>query len=396
MANSPLIYLAIDNCFASRRWTNPLVWASLVKGLGVRYVEASADNECDPLYTTPDYLADWVKAVRGLPDYPGVKVANFYTGHGTYFTTGLTHTDRRIRDRIMNDWLKVMMRVAAEAGAGLGFACHAFSEWVLQDPARYAAFEDDLYDRLAELARYGAEAGTQSVGVEQMYTPHMIPWTLAGSAHLLREVWARSGKPFYLTIDTGHQWAQRRFLRPSRAQLEAALARLRSTGSLAGTCWLPRYCAHWLYEAAEAPAARAEGYLEKSEAEMDRYPYLFAQPEDGDPYLWLERLGCYSPIIHLQQTAGDRSAHLPFTAANNATGIIHPRQVLEALARSYLGPPDPAMPPRCQTIYLTIEVFAGTGDFPADLLEGLKETVRYWRRLVSRDGMTLEEALRED
>jgi hypothetical protein len=297
---------------------------------------------------------------------------------------------------MLNDWLKVMAGVAAQVGTGLGFACHAFSEPVMQDPAAYAAAEEDLYARLAELAGYAAERGTQSVGLEQMYTPHMIPWTLAGSAHLLREVWARSGKPFYLTIDTGHQWTQRRFLRPSRAQLEAALSHCRATGSLAGTWLGPRSAYEHVRAAAQAPVAQAEGYLEQAEAEMDRYPYLFAAPEDGDPYLWLERLGCYSPIIHLQQTRGDRSAHLPFTRTNNAAGIIHPRPVLEALARSYLAPPDPALPPRCEAIYLTIEVFAGTGDLPVDLLEALDETVRYWRGGVPRDGMRLEELIRQE
>jgi sugar phosphate isomerase/epimerase len=393
MADSPLIYLAIDNCFASRRWTDPLDWAAVVKDLGLQYVEASADNECDPLYTGPGYLADWVAQVRQARDLTGVAVANFYSGHGTYATTGLTHTDPRIRDRILNDWLKVMAALAAQVGAGLGFACHAFSEPVIQDPAAYAAAEIDLYARLAELARYAAERGTQSVGLEQMYTPHMIPWTLAGSAHLLREVYARSGQPFYLTIDTGHQCGQRRFLRPGRAQLEAALDRCRATGSLAGAWLGPRSAYDRLRAAARAPAAQAQGYLEQAEAEMDRYPYLFAAAEDGDPYLWLERLGAYSPIVHLQQTPGEKSAHQPFTARNNAAGIIHPRPVLEALARGYAAPPDPALPPRCEAIYLTIEVFAGTGDLPVDLLEALDETVRYWRRWVPRDGLRLEELL---
>ena len=118
---SPSIYLAIDNCFASRRWTHPSDWSAVVKDLGVSYVEASADNECDPLYMGPAFLEDWVGQVRQAKDETGVAVANFYSGHGTYATTGLTHTDPRVRDRILNDWLKVMAELAAQVDAGLGF-----------------------------------------------------------------------------------------------------------------------------------------------------------------------------------------------------------------------------------------------------------------------------------
>ena len=45
----PKIYLAIDNCFGSKRWTEPREWMDTIKSLGVYYVEASADTECDPL-----------------------------------------------------------------------------------------------------------------------------------------------------------------------------------------------------------------------------------------------------------------------------------------------------------------------------------------------------------
>ena len=68
---------------------------------------------------------------------------------------------------------------------------------------------------------------------------------------------------------------------------------------------------------------------------MDRYPHLFAAERDCDLYGWLEELGCYSPIVHLQQSNGKSSSHLPFTSANNETGIVHPLKVLQAIARSY-------------------------------------------------------------
>ena len=262
---------------------------------------------------------------------------------------------------------------------------------MLQDRAAYLAAEDDLYSRLAELARHAAVCGTQNVGLEQMYTPHMIPWTLPGTERLLQEVYRRSGQPFYITVDTGHAWGQRRFLRPDRGRLEAILSRARDTGSLGGAWLGPRRAYDQMRKAAQAPSGQADQHLDRIAAEMDASPYFFAEFDDGDPYIWLERLGAYSPIIHLQQTSGQGSAHLPFTAQHNATGLIHPQPVLAALARSYARPVDPTMPPRCAAIYLTIEVFAPTAALPVDILDELAETARYWRRWVPRDGMRLEE-----
>jgi hypothetical protein len=43
-----------------------------------------------------------------------VKVANLYSGHGTYTTLGLTYTDPQVRRRMIEDWFKSMMETAAE------------------------------------------------------------------------------------------------------------------------------------------------------------------------------------------------------------------------------------------------------------------------------------------
>lgn len=61
--NYPKIYLAIDNCFASKRWTKPEDWMKVISELGLNYIECSADNECDPLYSGTNYLRDWKEEV---------------------------------------------------------------------------------------------------------------------------------------------------------------------------------------------------------------------------------------------------------------------------------------------------------------------------------------------
>ncbi len=385
----PKIYLAIDNCFASKRWTEPIEWMTVIRDLGLYYVEASADNECDPLYQGGDFLADWSRKVKEASRATGVRVANLYSGHGTYATLGLAHTDERVRERFSSLWLDPMVDTAAGVGAGLGFFCHAFSDAVLQDPARHRAALADLYQRLARVARRGKSSGAGPCGVEQMYTPHQFPWTVDGSAELLREVYRRAGADFYLTIDVGHMYGQQRFVRPDwRSCLKRARAGERLTG-----VWMGPLAAYDRFDAAvAAPPAGDEAATAELEAILEPYGYLFAEVADSDPYRWLEKLGCWSPIIHLQQSDGNSSPHWPFTAARNAKGIIKAEEVLGALKRCYDGGRvEGELPAPCGELYLTLEMFSGTGQMNRDILADLAETVRYWRQFIPADGLTLDQ-----
>ncbi|OHD23624.1 MAG: hypothetical protein A2064_10800 [Spirochaetes bacterium GWB1_66_5] len=304
---------------------------------------------------------------------------NFYTGYTTYRTLGLAHPDARVRARVVNEWLKIMARIAVQIPAGLGFYIHAFSESVLQSPAAYGAATEVLYDTLAEVARFAGEQGPVPIIVEQMYAPHQTPWTIEGTFEYLREVSSRSGYPAYVAMDTGHQTGQHHFLRPARGALERGLA------GQGPAPYLGPDSAYALFESGEAAG--------RIEAEMDRYPHLFARPEDGDLYRWLEQLGCYAPILHLQQSNGRSSSHLPFTPAYNEAGVVHPRKILQAIARSYQAQARPGLPPRCSRLYLTFEIFPRTADRPRDILPALAESVRYWRRWIPEDGLSLSALL---
>ena len=78
--NGPKIYLSVDNCFASKRWTHPQDWMKVISECGIHYVEASADNECDPLYMDEAYLSNWTKDIRKhAPEYQ-IQIANLYSG----------------------------------------------------------------------------------------------------------------------------------------------------------------------------------------------------------------------------------------------------------------------------------------------------------------------------
>lgn len=386
----PRVYLAIDNCFASKRWTAPLEWSEIVKELGLKYVEASADNECDPFYNGSEYFVDWAQKVRQAESETGVKTANLYSGHGTYATLGLAHDDARVRDRILNKWLKSMVDTASDLQAGLGFYCHAFSQKVLQDKQHYAEALERLYDDLAHLAKYAAQADIKTISIEQMYTPHQVPWTIEGAVDLLKEVYARAASPFYLTIDVGHQCYQKRYQKPGVDRIRDYF-RLCQAGQNVEHMWLGPQLAYQIFNEALSGSIHQQDHAIKRIVDcMDEHPYMFARSEDGDPYKWLRELACWSPIVHLQQTDGTVSAHKPFTDEYNGTGIIDGEKVLTAIRQAYDRVDRQSLPAVCEDIYLTIEVFSGTGDMPHDIIQRLRETVAYWRQFVPTDGLCLD------
>lgn len=244
---SPEIYLAIDNCFASKRYTEPGDWMNLNRDLGIYYVEASADTECDPLYMGRDYLRRWEDKGKEASGKFGVSVCNLYSGHGTYSTLGLSHTDPLVRERILNDWLKPMIETAAALDAGLGFFCHAFANPVLQSPVLFEEYKNELINNLAETARFSYLAGCKTIGIEQMYSPHQVPWTIKGAIDLINQVSEKSIQPFYLTIDTGHQSGQKNFVKPNEETLIQTMEQYQNAGQIS-QLWLGTDSAYELFE----------------------------------------------------------------------------------------------------------------------------------------------------
>jgi sugar phosphate isomerase/epimerase len=385
----PDIHLAIDNVFASKRWTGPEEWMRIIKSFGVSCVEASADNECDPLYMEEGYLADWVGEVKRQASGQGMKVVSIFSGHGTYTTLGLAHHDKRVRDRIQFDWLYRMIDMAAALQAGTGFYCHAFSQLVLQDVSLYRQRLDDLYQRLSELADYARQRKVDTVGIEQMYSPHQVPWTIRGSKELLKAIYRVSGSPLYIVIDTGHQCGQSTYLKPGTGQLSDYLDNVRQHRGT-DVIWLgPEVNSELLAACQEGERTGLQEIL----ANIENHPHLFAESLDADPYAWLAALGCYSPVIHLQQTDGCHSSHWPFTGDRNENGIIRGDLLLNAIARSYASEAEAGMPPRCKTIYLTLEIFSPTSERPDKLLQQMEDSVKYWRAFVPEDGLSLGELI---
>ncbi len=94
--NYPRIYIALDNCFALKRWIEPETWGRVIaEEIGFTSVQASFDNEIDMLYGPADYRDDWFRALTEAEKKYGFKVESFYTGYQTYRTSGLSRMDCR-------------------------------------------------------------------------------------------------------------------------------------------------------------------------------------------------------------------------------------------------------------------------------------------------------------
>ncbi|HBE02238.1 MAG: hypothetical protein A2096_02185 [Spirochaetes bacterium GWF1_41_5] len=385
----PKIYLCIDNCFASKRWTRPVDWAAIIKELGIHFVEASADTELDPLYMGKSYLDKWIRDVKAAEKKIGIKVVNLYSGHGSYMTLGLTHTSAAVRRRMKEQWLKPIINVASEMGAGIGFFAHAFPDYALQNKKIYKDFKNILFENLIEVNNYSAKIGCGKIGLEQMYTPHHYPWRLKDLYELLFTVTSKSSRGFYFTEDAGHHHTM--YAKPEN--LYEKIENYLTTGNIDGL-WLGNNQTYDLIRILKSNNCSPK-IMKMIKHNIDTNSHLFSEPADSNCYEWLRQFAAYSPIIHLQQTNGTTSAHWPFTSSYNCRGIIEPLNIFKAIKYCYDRPIDKRMPERVSDIYMTLEIFTATASINYETLKNLKESVHYWRTYITQDGMSLDEIIKE-
>lgn len=374
----PRIHLTVDNCFAIKRWVEPAEWMRKVRELGdIRYIQASTDNEIDPSHNTQTFRDDWVAEVKKYEQELGLKVASFYSGYATYRTVGIASMSKDKRRTMIERYFEPTVDMAASIGAQVGNTLSAYSDTVLQNPELFKLTTDYIEESLADMAAY---AGRKSVtfGYEQMYTPTQGMWTIDGCIKCMRNVYTH-GYPMLLTIDTAHQAGQSLFLKPSPDDIWNMVR----TGDARGFR-LPDEV---------IGAIRKQLRPEIIEKLLDRYGYWFAQPRDAELFEWLEVLGAYSPVIHLQQTDGTYSSHKPFTAKYNATGIVKPKDVFAAIAKSYERPAPEGLPPRVTDIYLAFELFFSITESADSILSDMRDSVTYWRQYIPRDGMTVDQLI---
>ena len=371
----------------------------IIRKWGIHYIEASADVEADPLYCGPDYIRNWVLEVGSAARKYGVTISSIFSGHSTYQTLGLGHSEKLVQSRFQEDWLKPLINAAADLGAQFGFFLHAIPQWVLHDPPSYMRAYDRLIDHLSYITVYGRDQRLDAISIEAMYTPNQPPWTIEGTFEMLRRVFRVYNAPLYTTLDTGHASAQARYQEPKVRHIAAALRALED-GDGIGKFWFGSKAAYDLIEEAEGRNDHITQLVSelrlKIRREVKKLPWMFASAEDGDIYEWFEALGGLSPIIHLQQTDGKTSSHLPFTSNNNITGIIEPMKLLRSLSASYKKGYPSDLPRVRDKVFLTLEIIPGIAQRPRQVLEMMRSSVEYWRRYVPEDGVPLDDLLKRE
>jgi hypothetical protein len=261
----------------------------------------------------------------------------------------------------------------------VGNTLGAFSEPILNDPAEYRKADDILMEKLTVMTKYAQEKGV-IFSYEQMYTPNQGFWTIDGCKNYIKTIYRACNYPMYITIDTAHQVGQRFFISPNDRQIQDMI----STRDL-GEFRLGKRIEKMILEGGHSVADIRRA--------LELQSYLFSSKEDCDVYSWFSKLGCYSPLVHLQQTDGTYSGHKPFTEEFNATGIIDPMKVLKAIARSYETDDDTQMPPKVKDIYLAFELFFGITETADKICKDIAESIAFWRRYIPEDGIALNELI---
>ena len=98
-------------------------------------------------------------------------------------------------------------------------------------------------------------------------------------------------------------------------------------------------------------------------------------PDQRDPYLWLEKAGKYSPVIHLQQSLLGKSMHWPFTKQYAEQGHIKAERVIESLHKGGATEAE---------LFLELAHREHRDTEPL-IFPDHKESIEYWRPFVEEE-----------
>lgn len=321
--------IGINGAFLTRRWEEPENWMRLTAELGFPYHSFCADV-LDPFFSGDrNYQLEAAHRAREAAEKYGVTIWDVYTGVATHRFHGLSHSDERVRQRMI-DWILQCCDLCSALGTPrLGGHWDAFSVEVLESAERSEEAWHRIVQIFRELGRAAKAKGLSALYNEQMYIPSEIPWTLEQSERFLLEANRdHDGAPVLLTLDVGHQ---------------------------AGM--------HYGLSGADL------SYVE-----------------------WVRRFGAFTEILHLQQTTPDASHHWPFLPEYNERGHVRIEATLEALEWSHQhaaeSPLAGVLQP-CDQCILIGEWIPGSTKSETRLLEELSASARYLRQFVPEGGLKL-------
>lgn len=328
-SHSVHLEIGINGAFLTRRWEEPDNWMRLTRECGYA-VHSFCGDVLDPFFSGDRaFQLEQAAATREAAAKHGVTICDLYTGVATHRFHGLSHSDPRPRQRMV-EWIERAAELAVAMGTdALGGHWDAFSVEVLSDPVRTEEATRRLYATFRDLAVRLQPTGLRALYQEQMYIPSEKPWTLRECEEFLIEVNRDNpGLPVYVTLDVGH---------------------------------------------------------------MAGVHYGLSGP-DTDYVAWLKRFASVAEVIHLQQTTPDASHHWAFTEEHNRRGCVEMEKVLDAIRYAHAHHTEQPFAAHLAPVkrhYLVAEIIPGSTKTEQRLLAELTESAAYLRRYVPEGGLTL-------
>ena len=93
-------------------------------------------------------------------------------------------------------------------------------------------------------------------------------------------------------------------------------------------------------------------------------------PDDFNPYKWIQKLGHLSPAIHIKQKTNDIFSHKPFIEKYNKIGIIKPKKIINNLKKLNIDE---------VTLYFEFS-FREREPYDSNAIKDIKESIKYWRK----------------
>lgn len=320
--------LAISSCFMTRRYEKPETWAKLISDLGFDYVSLDSDA-LDYFYSgDPDYVMKTAAHIRKVFEDAGLKIVDYLTGVAPYRFFGLAHEDAESRAQ-MYRWLEGAIKIASVVGAeSVSGRFDAFSVEVMSDPAAFQERYQEVIRAYQSLAITAKQAGLSAIGIEQMYVPSLVPYTISGTKEYFADANTNNtdGAVLRPVLDTGHACGQ------------------------------------------NYGVSGDDLYYEK----------------------WIEEFGALCNTIHIQQSRRSGSDHAPFTP--DTVGDVKIDEIVSALERSVKNYQQNVLAkyvPMPDTIYLVLEVIPSTSQSEQKIYDELKQSIEYLRTVVPKGGIDL-------
>ena len=329
MGKTVHVDIGVNAAFMTRRYEEPESWAKIISDLGFDYVSFDSDA-LDWFYSgDSDYVLRTAEKTRGIFESAGLKIVDYLTGVAPYRFFGLAHKDPEARAQ-MYRWMEGAIEIAATLGAeSVSGRFDAFSVEVQADPVAFQARYDELMRQYKALALQAKKRGLSAIGIEQMYVPSLVPYTIAGSKKYFADAneGNEEGAVIRPVVDTGHACGQ------------------------------------------NYGVSGDDLYYEK----------------------WLEEFGVLGNTVHIQQTRRTGSDHAPFNR-DGSGGDVKISQIVHALALSaenYTRNSLSRFVPVPENIYLVLEALPSTADTEEKVLDGLQQSIDYLRTAIPKGGIDL-------